>query len=150
MLTAAFALCWRRSSVDLLTSWMPVCHLTLAWWRYHNRHHLKCWRVPAKVQAGLPDPDVCTDPATFEAALLSMNEVLISGLSELSADKKNELVRFAMVKKNWAGYPKKDAKRKRSEDDEGDPLPALLYSASPLPFSLSRAYLPPSLPLKCK
>jgi len=32
----SFCLCWRRSSVDLLTLWMPVCHLIRARWRCHD------------------------------------------------------------------------------------------------------------------
>lgn len=39
--------------------------------------HLHCWRVPARIWLGLPDPAAaCADPARFEAALLGMNEVV--------------------------------------------------------------------------
>ena len=133
---------WHACATDTM-----LCHLRVT---LDNRHHLNCWRVPEKVHLGLPDPDECTDPATFEAALMGMNEVLLSGLSELSADKKNELVRFAMVKNNWAGHSKqvsqKESKRKRSEeDDEGDRL-SPLFSCAPLPSLNSSPSPSPSSP----
>ncbi|KAJ1616396.1 hypothetical protein T492DRAFT_850847 [Pavlovales sp. CCMP2436] len=34
--------------------------------------HLGCWRVPARVWLGLPEPEKCKDPTKFEAALLGM------------------------------------------------------------------------------
>mmetsp|Transcript_1994 Transcript_1994/g.4970 ORF Transcript_1994/g.4970 Transcript_1994/m.4970 type:complete len:532 (+) Transcript_1994:162-1757(+) len=69
---------------------------------YRRWVHLACWRVPSKVWLGLPDPDACTDPARFEAALLSMSQVLLDGVAELAPDQRAQLVAHAMDKGNWA------------------------------------------------
>jgi hypothetical protein len=42
---------------------------------YGRWHHLACWRVPAKVWLGLPDPDEVDDADVFAKALLGMSEV---------------------------------------------------------------------------
>lgn len=75
---------------------------------YSRWVHLRCWRVPSKVWLGMPDcnpdPSVCTcsDRARFEAALLSMNEVLLCGFSELSKSDRSVVVSYVMDKRNWA------------------------------------------------
>lgn len=66
----------------------------------------------------LPDPDVCEDAAAFEAILMGMNSVLLSGLSELNSLHKDAFVRYCMVKDNWARNVQAKKKRKRSGDDE--------------------------------
>ena len=81
---------------------------------------LNCWRLPAKVCMALPDPDVCEDAAAFEAILMSMGSVLLSGLSELSFSHKDALVKYCMVKDNWARNAQAKKKRKRSGDDEAE------------------------------
>ena len=66
--------------------------------------HLDCWRVPAKIHQGLPrlgSPEA-EDPAAFEAALLSMNEVLLSGVEELEPEIRQLLVRHVMDPTKWA------------------------------------------------
>jgi hypothetical protein len=82
---------------------------------YGRWNHLKCWRVPSKVWLGLTDPD---DPAQVAKALLSMNEVLLCGFSELSEEEKNAFVAHVTEKNengeyaNWA----KLVKRKKKND----------------------------------
>lgn len=77
---------------------------------YSRWVHLGCWRVPSKVWLGLPDsnPDpatcLCRDPAQFESALLSMNEVLLCGLRDLSKSDRDKVVRHVMDKNNWAKF----------------------------------------------
>jgi hypothetical protein len=78
--------------------------------------HLKCWRVPSKVWLGVPNPEECDDPKMFEQALLSMNEVLLSGVSELTPESKQLFVEHVMDKVNWA----KLVKRKPKNKDDGD------------------------------
>jgi NAD-dependent DNA ligase len=83
----------------------------------HSRWvHLNCWRVPSKIWLGVPNPEECDDPKMFEQALLSMNEVLISGVSELTPDSKQAFVEYVMNKENWA----KLVKRKPQKKDDGD------------------------------
>ncbi|KAK3268662.1 hypothetical protein CYMTET_22847 [Cymbomonas tetramitiformis] len=77
--------------------------------------HLCCWRVPAKVWLGLPEPDKCGDPRQFEAALLGMNSMIFCGLSELSKHSQRQVTMYAMNKKNWARVTEK--KRKEYEED---------------------------------
>lgn len=64
--------------------------------------HLNCWRVPNRVWKGLPDTEICKDPKMFEMALLSMNEILFSGLQELSKEDKDLVVEYVMKKENYA------------------------------------------------
>ncbi|KAI9353778.1 hypothetical protein BDR26DRAFT_914002 [Obelidium mucronatum] len=66
--------------------------------------HLDCWRVPAKIWKGLPDPDLCSDMRLFSEALSGMNEVLLCGFQFLSSGEKEMIVRHVMDKGNWAGF----------------------------------------------
>ena len=71
---------------------------------YSRWVHLECWRVPVKIHQGLPrlgSPEA-EDPAAFEAALLSMNEVLLSGVEELEPEIRQLLVRHVMDPAMWA------------------------------------------------
>ena len=71
---------------------------------YSRWVHLECWRVPVKIHQGLPrlgSPEA-EDPAAFEAALLSMNEVLLSGVEELEPEIRQLLVRHVMDPTTWA------------------------------------------------
>ena len=43
--------------------------------------HLGCWRVPNRVWLGLPDPTKCSDVGAFQSALRGMGAVLLSGLT---------------------------------------------------------------------
>jgi hypothetical protein len=69
---------------------------------YGRWMHLSCWRVPSKIWIGLPDPDICTDPAAFDAALAAMGEISFCGLSELPAEARAVAVTHIMNKSNWA------------------------------------------------
>jgi NAD-dependent DNA ligase len=80
-------------------------------------NHLNCWRVPSKIWLGVPNPEECHDPKMFEQALLSMNEVLISGVSELTPDSKQAFVEYVMNKENWAKLVKRKAKNKEEGDE---------------------------------
>jgi NAD-dependent DNA ligase len=82
------------------------------WWV-----HLTCWRVPSKIWLGVPDPEECDDPKMFEQALLAMNEVLLSGLSDLSPESKQAFVEHVMDKENWARLVKRKPKQKEEDGD---------------------------------
>jgi hypothetical protein len=69
---------------------------------YGRWSHLMCWRVPSKIWEGLPDPDICKDDAKFEAALSSMNEVLLCGFDQLSPNDKSVFINHVRDKGNWA------------------------------------------------
>mmetsp|Transcript_54799 Transcript_54799/g.88800 ORF Transcript_54799/g.88800 Transcript_54799/m.88800 type:complete len:446 (-) Transcript_54799:432-1769(-) len=88
--------------------------------QYGRWMHVECWRVPEKVWKGLPDPDSCKDAFLFEAALLGMNQVLFSGLSEIPTDKRYDLVQHVMCKDNWASYHKRKAKELTKKDKAND------------------------------
>ena len=55
---------------------------------YARWSHVECWRVPSKIHQGLPNPHVTPDPAEFERALLSMNDVLFCGFDELTVERR--------------------------------------------------------------
>lgn len=56
---------------------------------------------------GLPDPNVCKDPETFDAALAAMNEVLFTGLFDIGPEGRREVVEYVMDKGNWAKRTKR-------------------------------------------
>ena len=76
---------------------------------YGRWRHLACWRVPASVWLGLPDPEACTAPAAFAAALERMGGVTLSGFSSLPPEGKASTVAHVMDKENWARLTKKGA-----------------------------------------
>ena len=45
-----------------------------------------------KICTALPDPDTCDDAASFEAILMGMSSVLLSGLVDLSPGDKDKFV----------------------------------------------------------
>ena len=64
--------------------------------------HLECWRVPAKVHQGLPHPSQEPNIKAFIDALLSMDEVLLTGMSELSEEHQVEVAIHCMNTAHWA------------------------------------------------
>jgi NAD-dependent DNA ligase len=84
---------------------------------YGRWSHLTCWRVPSAIWLGLPDPEVCADPAAFEASLSSMNEVLFCGFSDLIAEDKALIVAYVMNKKHWARLTKRKASPTNETED---------------------------------
>eukprot|EP00038_Savillea_parva_P024827 m.45183 g.45183 ORF g.45183 m.45183 type:complete len:515 (+) comp6619_c0_seq2:54-1598(+) len=71
--------------------------------------HIDCWRVPARIWQALPDPITTPDPEAFETALMAMDELVISGLSELSHDHLMEVVYHTMDTTAWAALRKTPA-----------------------------------------
>jgi hypothetical protein len=69
---------------------------------YARWSHVECWRVPAKIHQGLPNPHVTPDPAEFERALLSMNDVLFCGFDELTVERRARVVAAFMDTSSWA------------------------------------------------
>jgi hypothetical protein len=69
---------------------------------YVRWNHLDCWRVPTRIWMGLPNPDECHDPQSFEKALLAMNEMLFCGLEELDESGTAKVVAHVMNKGLWA------------------------------------------------
>jgi len=98
---------------ELRAGWMNMESGTYGRWV-----HLGCWRVPAKVWLGLPDPDdPAADPAKFEEALLQMNEVLLCGLYELSPAQRKEVVAYCMDRSNWAALRR--PRQQKAEPETG-------------------------------
>ena len=65
--------------------------------------HLACWRVPMSIWLGLPSPEDYSDqPLMFDKALLTMNEVSLSGYSDLNQDDRYQIARHVMNPGNWA------------------------------------------------
>lgn len=91
--------------------------------------HLVCWRVPNSVWLGLPNPETCSEPKSFEEALERMNEVLLSGFSDLSPQDRSDFVAYVMDKSNWARSNRKGKARfERMQQDkhsENSPEPPL-------------------------
>lgn len=68
---------------------------------YGRWMHLGCWRVPYKIQLGLP-AEACKDPSQYSSALASMTEVLFCGFQDLSEADKALVVAHVMDRSNWA------------------------------------------------
>ena len=68
---------------------------------YGRWFHLPCWRVPAVVWSGLPDP-ATSSPADIEAALFEMQSVTMCGFAALSAADKAIFVAHVSDKRHWA------------------------------------------------
>lgn len=77
---------------------------------YGRWNHLKCWRVPAKIWLGLPDPEECDDPQDFARALHSMNGISLVGFSNLPEDDQNAFVAHVMDKEHWAKWTSRKSK----------------------------------------
>jgi len=71
---------------------------------YGRWNKLGCWRVPKKVQAGLTNH---LDEDVTLRDLLSMEEVLITGLYKLSPDQQRIFVEHVCDENNWAGGKRK-------------------------------------------
>ena len=61
---------------------------------YGRWRHIECWRVPASVWLGLPNPDEGAEPAAFEEAILSMQSVTLCGFEELSQPLRAQFVQL--------------------------------------------------------
>jgi len=65
--------------------------------------HLQCWRVPALIWRGLPQPESPDFTSqNIARALATMNEVAFCGFSELSEEDKAVVVEYIMDTSNWA------------------------------------------------
>jgi hypothetical protein len=71
--------------------------------------------VPHRVWLGIPDPETVKDEHQFMAALTRMNDVLLSGFTELSPEAQTRFVRHAMDKSHWA---RASANKKQSSSTE--------------------------------
>jgi hypothetical protein len=71
---------------------------------YGRWNHVDCWRVPFKIWLRMPQADEphAEDPVVFEKCLLSLNEVLFTGMQELSKEDRRILVQHVMNRGNWA------------------------------------------------
>ena len=75
--------------------------------KYSRWVHLECWRVPVKVQQGLPDD--LQDKDAVAAALRSMNEILFEGFGDLDDKAREDIVAHCADATKWArgrGRPK--------------------------------------------
>jgi hypothetical protein len=117
---------------------------------YGRWSHLMCWRVPSKIWEGLPDPDICKDDAKFEAALSSMNEVLLCGFDQLSPNDKSAFVNHVRDKGNWAnrvnrtpqgtaGTASKKANKKTGKKDKAGTVEPTAGSSQPPQSAFSNA-----------
>jgi hypothetical protein len=73
---------------------------------YGRWHHLTCWRIPASIWLGLPDPDVCLDSSKFLAAIVAMQHIAFIGFAELSSEDQDKVVEYFMAKENYARLTK--------------------------------------------
>lgn len=64
---------------------------------YTNWHHLLCWRVPSKVWTGFTMPE---DADVVLQDLLRMDEVLLSGVDDLTEEEKREVIEHVMNRNN--------------------------------------------------
>lgn len=80
---------------------------------YGRWNHLECWRVPYRVWSGLSRPD---DAKTVLRDLIGMDEVLLTGVSDLDREDRKAFVEHVMDKSHWA----KHIRRKR----KAEPKPA--------------------------
>lgn len=118
---------------------------------YGRWNHLKCWRVPSKVWLGLTDPD---DSAQVEKALLSMNEVLLCGFSDLSENDKNAVVTHVMEKNedgkyaNWAKLVKRKKKTDAAIVTTETAAPSDSREVVPQGYHVPRARFVPPVPGK--
>jgi len=82
---------------------------------YGRWRHLRCWRVPAKVWKGLPQPQDDNDNnndnddqfKAFDVALQQMEECVLSGFAALPHSDQRAFVEFCMDKRHWAREIKK-------------------------------------------
>ena len=101
--------------------------------------HLACWRIPSKIWLGLPNPSEMADPTAFEAALIGMNEVLLSGVKELSSEARAAFVSYCMDQSNWAKKINRKGKPSTSSSSSSSSSPS--SSSPPPPSSSSSAAL---------
>jgi BRCT domain type II-containing protein len=66
---------------------------------YGRWHHLRCWRVPYRVWAGLRNP---LDSRQVLQDLLEMEEILLTNLSTLDSEQQETFVQHVMDKSHWA------------------------------------------------
>jgi hypothetical protein len=85
---------------------------------YTNWHHLTCWRVPSKVWLAFSD---CLEEGNIRSALTEMNEVLMSGFSELNESDKILVINYCLDKNNWAKKVNKSSKAKVDANNETAP-----------------------------
>jgi hypothetical protein len=90
--------------------------------------HLACWRVPSSLWLGLPDPKVCTDPKVFVSALISMNDIIFTGFSDLHQGEQNEIVAHVMQIEHWAKKSKLKNKFQKllAEDSQTDVMDQIM------------------------
>ena len=68
---------------------------------YGRWRHLKCWRVPASIWMGMPDPE-SSAREDIVAAIVRMQQVAFCGFTELSEADQDLVVDYMMDKSNWA------------------------------------------------
>jgi len=126
----------RHSDVLIAKDSIRVGHIDHEAGTYTHWNHLECWRVPFKVWLGLLDINL-GDHAQVERALLSMNEVLLCGLDELSPSDLRIITEHCQNMENWAklsseklmektggAWYYKTGSKVPSRVDERDPPPA--------------------------
>ena len=89
---------------------------------YTNWVHLNCWRVPSKIWLAFSEP---LDEAMIRSSLTEMNEVLMSGFSELSESDKFAVIAYVLDKNNWAKKVNRAPKNVKVEtNNEPEPVPS--------------------------
>lgn len=75
---------------------------------YSRWCHLRCWRITSTIWEGLPDPTTTHhDPSEFHKSMNQMDEVKISGFSDLSVADQMNIVKHVMDKNHWTSKRKK-------------------------------------------
>ena len=99
----------RRLDAHSLSLQLLICR------RYGRWHHLMCWRVPSRIWLGFPKE--CTDRAVFQHALEGMNEVLLSGVNELTKEQWEVFLEHVMNRENWARLTKRKPRGAAPSED---------------------------------
>ena len=98
---------------------------------YANWMHLKCWRVPSAVWLSFPDKDSTQfTRENVNQVLDELNDVLLTGIKDLTPEELEEVLDFFMDTSNWAKKRAYKEKASMGEDDEKDKKNASFMSAA--------------------
>ena len=81
---------------------------------YGRWMHLKCWRVPSAIWLSFPEIDSeYFTKEHFTQALNQLNDVLLTGVVDLTSEELDEVLTFVMDPGNWA--KKRNSSKKKTQ-----------------------------------
>mmetsp|Transcript_27345 Transcript_27345/g.51675 ORF Transcript_27345/g.51675 Transcript_27345/m.51675 type:complete len:644 (+) Transcript_27345:106-2037(+) len=104
---------------------------------YGRWSRLECWRVPAKVQNGLTNP---SNEQESLRDLLSMEEVLLTGVDALDDASKLLFVQHCRNIDHWANNRKRRQIRGESGSEQAVPSKSARVQSQPSPFSAAASF----------